>query len=382
MHRQGLGVLFIILILENAIAQSPLEDAFLENRVVLISDFDNTLTGPAWKTLWYLKKIPGVQTWLQAAVAEKHGGFDRLPSEIPITEREFHDLAVEKIAVTEKNGEKTPRSFDTLVLPAIAGFAERSSNIEWLPGFYTVVDDTFRNFRSQYGRNQLLIDNERARQIETPAETRFGLTFPLFQRLASGEDSIGNIYIGTARQQEVRDFHELFASWQDEGVISKKTQVSEINVDPLGSGQAVLYGAGVVQRKVQRYRDHIINHYRLLAKQEDKKYFLVLGENDPPTVQALFEMLSELMTVKEFKKYIEVILIHADSDDLVRRSGLPSRFTTFRNGIAVVLDRESQDWIMTSSPKFKVRGPSVAATQSLRKSPLRVRCEVLFGGSL
>ncbi len=379
---RSIGVLFIILFL--GASRSPaqnLQEAFDDHRLVLISDFDNTLTGPAWKTFWYLKKIPSLQTWFQAQLTANYGGFDYLPAEIPITEQEFTERVRDKMAVREATGDYTPRSFEPLLLPAVEGSSVRSRPITLVPGIYTVTNDSFRDFRSQQN-SMLLVDNDISRQNETQKESRFGLSFPIFQKLASRQENLENIYVVTARAQGEQEFLDLFNEWVREGwlrftqVIQRGVVRSSINVFPMGQGEGLLYGQKLSQRKVQLVRDQIINHYRLLANQRQRKYTLIIAENDPDTIKSYFQMLAEIMTVKEFKKHLDVLLVHAGSQQEVERSGLPSRYTTFKNGFPQAASSEDIRWLQkknlaeTPAPESKLKAKSPSAN---------LKCIEVFG---
>lgn len=380
----SLGVLFVILFLSvsKSSAQS-LQESFEEHRLVLISDFDNTLTGPAWKTFWYLKKIPSLQTWFQAQLTGLYGGFDAQPAEIPITEQEYTERVREKLAVREANGDYTPRSFEPLVLPAVENSPIRGKPITLVPGLYTVTNDSFRDFRSQQN-SMLLVDNEISRQNETKNESRFGLSFPIFQKLASRQENLENIYVVTARAQAEQEFLELFNQWAREGwlrftqAVQRGVVLSSINVFPMGRGEGLLYGHKLSQRKVQLVRDQIINHYRLLATQRQKKYTLIIAENDPETVKSYFQMLAEIMTVKEFKKHIDVVLMHAGSQEEVERSGLPSRYTTFKNGFPQAAAPEDTRWLQKRESNEPRALSSKPRSRALSISP-NLKCVDVFG---
>lgn len=345
-------ILFIVSVFANAQTLS-LQDALENKTLVLVTDFDNTLTGRAWNTLWYLQKIPSLQSYYQSAALLPYGGFDSFPQEVSVTEQEFTELLRNKIAVSEVNGQKTVRSSVPLELPILPGVAGRETPLLIVPGIYTITPQTFRNFKPQT-ENILLRDNSIGRSMETDSLSRFGPTFSLFQALSQDLPGAENIHVVTARAQSTKDFAELFRVWKNEGLIQQATA----SVYPVGTGEAVLYGDGITKRKVQLVRDQILAHYRLKAMQEDRKYTVVIGENDPETVREYFEMLMEVMSVKEYKKYLNVILFHAGTETEVARSGLPARYTTFKNGFAEVAKLKQ---ISTVSPAKK--------------------CSVLFGGA-
>jgi hypothetical protein len=355
MKRQALYVVLFLLLSQETCRADDIETALRENNLVLITDFDQTLTGDSWKTLWYLKKIPYLQTYFQQATltTQTNGtSFDELPAELPITEKEFLDFFRHKMAVSENNGQLTPGSYKPVLLEPIFGFAERSRALKVFPGFYTVSFDSFRNFRTVPGRSLLLEDNEVGRQLEVGGRgSRFGVSFPLFQELMRDANTVENIHVVTARSQSEAEFLELFKAWQREGLLEtnetesrkgKKVVNKSVNIHPMGQGEGLLYGFRINQRKVRLVQEQIINHYRLQAMQKESHYTLVIAENDPDTVRDYFRMLTEISSISDYKKHLTFILIHAGTPEEVQRSEMPSRMTTFKNGLPVALDAKTE----------------------------------------
>ncbi len=325
-----------------AVSQGNVEQAYQEHRLVLISDYDETLTGAGWNTLWFLKKIPALQSYLQiSAIPALISGstFESLPKTVAVTGREMGEILLERLAVVEANGKITPGSFNVQTLPALAGTPDRAQVKIFIPGVYRVTEESWERFRSDGSQFFLLEDNQRARMFERATGTsRFGPSFPLFQLLTNSRKSVDHIHVVTARAQSPSEFEGLFQSWQREGFI-KNTQgqrysldrrswsVSNINTYSMGEGLSLLYGDTITQRKIQIVRDQIINQYLLLAKQQQKKFTVVIAENDPGTVSSYVRMLQELMGIPDYQKQFDFIMLHAGTDFEVERSGLPARWT-------------------------------------------------------
>ncbi len=343
----NLHILFLIVLFLARAANANMEKAYHEQSLVLISDYDETLTGQGWNTLWFLKKIPKPQSFLQlSAVSTLNPNvtFDSLPAIVPVTSREVGEFLFEKLAIVESNGQITPRSLSQHLLPMIPGIPERALEQSFVPGFYRVTDESFERFRTSQNHFHLLEDNQRAQLLErTTGLSRFGISFPIFRLLTNSRRTIDNIHIVTARAQAMPEFESLFLSWQKEGFIKnikgqrltldrRNWTEGAINTYPVGSGLGLLHGDAITERKIQLVRDQIINQYLLLAKQQQKKYVVVIAENDPATVHGYVEMLKELMGIPEYQKYFEFIFLNAGTEFEVSRSGLPGRWTRVTTG--------------------------------------------------
>jgi hypothetical protein len=358
-------------------AKSYLED----DRVVLISDFDRTLTGPAWNSIWVLKKVPTVNNFFQTRTQTPRGliTFDELPSEIPLTEHEYIELFKNRLAVAERSGQYTIGSRDAVILPA-KPFPGREQPIVFLPGYYMVAPDSFLYYRS-HPTNFLLTDNALARDADKFKLSRFGITFPLFQILTSSRKGVENIHIPTARGQSSNEFVEgLFAEWQSEGYIkyiygeefvSRQGPTREkIHVYPLGRGESVLFGDHLTEKKLRLVRDELITHYRLQAMQAKKKYLLVFADDNPEIVQEYHRMLLEYSAISNFRDTLDFMLVHAGSDLEIQRSEVPDRYTIYQAGVA---KRAPEDFIRTFFPSQRPR--KISELSESRK--LRI-CKNLF----
>jgi hypothetical protein len=359
-------------------AKSYLED----DRVVLISDFDRTLTGPAWNSIWVLKKVPTVNNYFQTRTQTPRGlvTFDELPAEIPLTEHEYIELFKNRLAVSERSGQYTIGSRDSVTLPS-KPFPGREQPILFLPGYYMVSPDSFMYYRSNPGNNFLLTDNAIAREADRFKLSRFGITFPLFQTLTSTLKGVENIHIPTARGQSSEEFVEgLFAEWQSEGFIKfiygeefvsrDGPSQEKIHVYPLGRGESVLFGDHLTEKKLRLVRDELITHYRMKAMQAKKKYLLVFADDNPEIVQEYHRMLLEYSAISNFRDTLDFMLVHAGTDLEIQRSEMPDRYTIYQAGIA---RRAPDDFIRTLFPSQRPR--KISEISESRK--LRI-CKNLF----
>ncbi len=342
------GFLFLSIWNQRAQAYIDLGEALRLNQVVLISDYDNTLTGPAWKTMWQLQKVSSLQSFFQLSGMQSQlpegQSFETLPRTIAISESEFLDTFYKHLAVQEASGKMTPRSAKAFILPTIPFIFERQVPQLFLPGLYKISDVTWERFRAQpLDKSYLIEDDAIAQRLEKEGYgSRFGLSYPLFRMLLSSRKSVDNVHIPTARGQTEDEFQQLFASWQKQRLIRylqgnlstadrRITEDGRINVYPLGNGEGLLYGEGITQRKVQLARDQIIPHYLLLGQQKQVKYVVVIAENDPLTLRAYEQMLKEISGIPLYQKHLEFVLLHAGSEADLALSGLPGRWTRVSN---------------------------------------------------
>jgi hypothetical protein len=373
----------IVMLLVAQISFANVEEAFQQQQLVLISDFDETLTGPGWNTLWFLRKIPTIQSYLQLSAINSlipGATFESLPKMLPVSGREIGEFFSERLAVIEANGKITPGSLTPQNLLPIPGTPEREHNQVVIPGLYRVTEESWERFRSSENIFYLLEDNMRAQQFERATGlSRFGRSFPLFRTLAQSRRTIDNIHIVTARAQSPLEFEKLFQVWQREGHI-KNTQgqrltldrrlgtMGSINVYPVGEGLGLLYGNSITQRKVQLVRDQILNQYLLLGKQQKKKFTVVIAENDPLTVASYARMLQEIMGIPDYQKQFDIILLHAGTELEVSRSGLPGRWSQLSGGLFRPL-QETEVTFLT--------GESVAP-EKRKSSRKAVSCQSIF----
>jgi hypothetical protein len=376
----SLVIFFSTIVSTSAFADA--KDLLANNRVVLISDFDRTLTGPAWNSLWVLKKIPSVNNYFQTSTVTPWGtaAFDNLPQEVPVTESEFIEIYKNKLSVSEKSGHFTVGSRDGVMLPA-RNLPGREKPILFIPGYYTVAADSFKFFRSSGEANYLLNDYRSAEATETKRLSRFGLTFPLFQLLTSTLQGVANIHIPTARGQTEEEFVDgLFEEWKKEGwirnnygeeYVSRQGAVREhIRVYPLGRGESVLFGDRLVEKKVRLVRDELLTHYRLQALQQKEKFLIILADDNPEILQEYHRFLLDYSAVSNFRDTLDFMLVHAGSDAEVARSEMPDRFTSYESGIA---RKSSDDLIKTFFPTGQ-RKKYVPVSESRRAS----LCKNLF----
>lgn len=332
-------------------AQDSINHLIEEERVVLITDFDRTLTGPAWNSFWFLKKVPTVNNHFQITTPTPQGEvrFDELPNEVAVSESEFINLYKNQLAVQERQGQFIIGNRNAIVLPAYP-FPGRETPILFLPGYYRVADDSFVRFRSNSRENFLLSDNEVARQRENTRSSRFGISFSLFQRLTQRTGNVGNIHVVTARGQTQQEFNELFDTWQEEGwlrntegkpYISRQGPASEqISIYNLGSGESVLYGDRLTEKKVRVVRDFIITHYRLQGLQRGKKFLIVVAEDNPEIVKEYHKIFTEFSAISNYNSTMNFLLVHAGTDEEVKASPLPDRFVTYKQGFASAAPEE------------------------------------------
>ena len=145
--------------------------AAADGRVVLVTDFDSTLTGPAWKSFWILKKIPFLSTFLENLIPLQnlHGqSYDDMPGEVRVTEREFYDQVEKSIAKVEGRDQYTTRDLQPVTLPGDSP-RYRPQDVTFIPGFYYVDQGSFYFYRSNPQENFLLTDNDEAAQTERDA---------------------------------------------------------------------------------------------------------------------------------------------------------------------------------------------------------------------
>lgn len=357
--------------------------------VVLGSDFDGTLAGPGWPTMWLLKKIPKLQTQFQAAaIARTPGfkGFNYLPDEVPVSESEFFEIAERtQLAVTEKNNTFTVGSLKPWFLPAIPGVAGREVDMEFIPGAYAVTAESFKNFKERLdGQSQLLIDNEISRRHEKSLRARFGIAFALFKKLTNQPETLKNIFILTARPQSEFEFLALIREWYNEGLIrfaqyqkSKRSEIETVTVFPLGREEGLLYGERIAAQKVTVLNDEMVEHYRLKSMQDGKKYTIIYEENDPTTIAAVSRLFKHLSGIKEYKKHLNFILVHAGTEAQVARSPIPARVTVFRQSVAVAAEPALSDFIIRqSSDGFAGASIRTSKVDSISKG---LKCSEMFG---
>jgi len=345
-----LPFLFAVFATPTASAQSEtIADAAADGRVVLVTDFDSTLTGPAWKSFWILKKIPFLSTFLENLVPLQNlqgQSFDDMPAEVRVTEREFYETVEKSIAKVEGRDQFTTRDLNPITLPGDSP-RYRSEPVTFIPGYYYVDQGSFYFYRSNPKENFLVTDNSEAAQTERDTGlSRFGQAFPLFQFLSSNPAWLSNIFVVTARGQSSADFVDgLFTAWKKEGLIKyvkgtvRRTrngpEAETARIFPLGRGESILYGNRLIQKKIQLVRDQIVADRRLVAKQSGKKFWIIVPDDRPEIAQEYFRLFSKLSAIGEYRQYLNFVFVHTGAAEDIRDSQLPARVTLFDNGFAV-----------------------------------------------
>lgn len=309
----------------------------VHSKIIYILDFDGTIVDDGrldsvWKTPWVMRRIDRVNssTQLRLNLVES-------PETIEVSAAEYVALAGQWSV-----GNGSVGSYKEVKLQKDP-FLNRPELI--IPGYYFVDENlTFRFYKKgPNDENYLELHYQQARQriqaLGVDPLSFAGPAFPVLVQALSSSSTVGDVHIFTARNQGHDAFQLFFQQLSDDGFVkfssgeNKRGLVTKPTLHQLQGLESILYGRYLTDgkksvaenliRQLSNSSADLTNDY---SSEDPSKvsstHTVIIAEDDPSNIQALFKLLNELSHGHTTRK-LKIVLMNTAPDHVLRASSYP-----------------------------------------------------------
>lgn len=318
--------------------------AAAKDRVIVMSDFDYTVTSFAWDTKLVLTrsdiaKIEAPQTGaIQTALKNANRTIESLPLTITISQLESEEL-LSIIAKDDGNKWLEIASSGEKILPSLYEFITPSVYHNFQTEGQLAID------YSKVDTNKILKNNPELKKY-SKKELLFSAGFFIIEEQLKNPDS--RIYIHTARGQNPQEFQNLFKGFVNDDLLDVKNikDVEKISFYPLSRLEHSKYGPGISNRKMN-FLDETVRSVITSQSSYDSTHFIFLEDNINFFTKA-YNQLQNQSNERHWDSKVYFHLFYTGSvanltqiqASLLKGSGAKGRAITFQKGIPSTMSKE------------------------------------------